>query len=1028
MHPDGWHQFFAATASGGLWKTNNAGATWKPVFDNEGSYSIGVVEIDPANPSVVWVGTGENNSQRSVAYGDGVYKSVDGGHSWKNVGLGDSEHIGDIAIHPENSAWVYVAAQGPLWNAGGDRGVYRSKDAGGNWERVLDVDEHTGANNVLVHPGRPELVLASTYQRRRHVWTLINGGPGSGVHRSTDGGDTWTKVTAGLPPNDMGRIGLAYAPSSPHVVYAIIETDDEHEGLYRSTDFGASWEKRSGYMASSPQYYNELVIDPRNPDRVYSMDTFMRVSEDGGKNFQRVGGAHKHVDEHALFIDPANTDHLITGNDGGIYESWDRGANWRFMQNLPITQFYRATPDNAEPFYNVYGGTQDNSSLGAPSRTTFSYGIANHDWVFTLGGDGFKTQIDPTNSDTVYSQLQHGVLARFDKRSFERVILTPMPGAEENNFKWNWNSAFIISPHSPSRLYFAAEKLFVSDDGGNQWRAVSPDLTRQLDRNTLEVMDRVWSLDAVAKNNSTSMYGSIISLAESPLVAGLLYAGTDDGLIHVSEDGGANWRREEKFGRVPEMSYVGDLAASLHTPDRVYATFDNHKRGDFAPYVYRSDDRGRDWTLISGDLPERGTVHTLVEDHVDPNLLFVGTEFGVFFTQNGGEQWVELTGGMPTIAVRDLEIQRRESDLVLGTFGRGIRILDDYSPLRVAAATVRGAEAYLFEVKPTWLYAEDDYYGYGPKGFLGETFFTAPNPPFGAVFTYHLADGLKSLKKSRREAERKRQKDGEDNPYPNRARLAEEAAEDEPAIEFSIHRGDGTLIRRITGPTGKGIHRVAWDLRLPPPDPVDLAPPGFRAPWDNEPSGPLVAPGTYTVQMYKRQGGTRAALGEPRNFDLRALNRGQFQASSLDRHGEQMAAANQLAREVGAAQATLAELNDRVAHLKVALRDAEGDSQALYADLKTTEGTLDDLAKAINGDGVAARMAEPRPMSLTGRLGMFQFAHWDALAAITDNQRDSLAVVREQVNQVTVTLNQARTALDAIDQALGTTAPWTPGR
>ena len=441
MHPGAWQRFYAGTAFGGLWKTDNGGITWQPIFENEGSYSIGVVELDPNDPDTVWVGTGENNAQRSVAFGDGVYKSVDGGKSWTNTGLETSEHIGSIVIDPRDSNTVYVAAQGPLWNAGGERGVYKTVDGGKNWERVLEIDEHTGANEVLMHRDNPDMLLASTWQRRRHVWTLINGGPGSGVHRSTDGGETWTEITAGLPGEDMGRIGLALAPSRSDTVYAIIETDDEGEGVYRSTDFGASWEKRSSYVAGSPQYYNELVVDPSDPDRVYSMDTFMHVSSDGGRNFERVGSAHKHVDEHALWINPENPDHLITGNDGGIYDSFDGGANWRHVENLPITQFYRATPDNAEPFYNVYGGTQDNATLGAPSRTTKTQGIANSDWFVTIGGDGFKTQIDPNNPDIVYSQLQYGMLARFDKAKRGTRADHAHAGADENNYKWNWNSA-----------------------------------------------------------------------------------------------------------------------------------------------------------------------------------------------------------------------------------------------------------------------------------------------------------------------------------------------------------------------------------------------------------------------------------------------------------------------------------------------------------------------------------------------------------------------------------------------------------
>lgn len=1028
MHPDGWHRFYAATASGGLWRTDNGGITWKPIFDGEASYSLGVVELDPNNPDVVWVGSGENNSQRSVAYGDGVYKSVDGGQSWKNVGLKDSEHIGMISIDPRDSNVVYVASQGPLWNAGGDRGVYKTIDGGETWNQVLAIDEHTGVSEVLIHPDRPDNLLASAYQRRRHVWTLINGGPGSGIHRSTDGGETWMEVTAGLPKNDMGRIGITYSPANPDVVYAIIETDDEDEGFYRSTDFGASWEKRSDYSAGSPQYYNELVADPVNPDRVYSMDTFLQVSNDGGKSWNRVGVDHKHVDEHALWIDPAHTDHLITGNDGGIYESWDGGANWRHVRNLPITQFYRATPDNAMPFYNVYGGTQDNNTLGAPSRTTTNYGIANHDWTFTLGGDGFKTQVDPTNPDIVYSQLQYGILARFDRQSYERVLITPMPESGEDNYKWNWNSAFIISPHDPKRLYFAAEKIFRSDDGGNSWRPFSPDLTRQLDRNQLEVMGRIWSVNAVAKNDSTSIYGSVISLAESPLEEGLIFAGTDDGLIQVSENDGETWQRRDSFGKVPEMSYVSDVAASMHNANVVYATFDNHKRGDFLPYVLRSNDRGKSWKSIAGDLPERGSVHTIVEDHVDPNLLFVGTEFGVYFTQDGGGKWTEITGNMPTIAVRDLEIQRRENDLVMGTFGRGIRIIDDYSPLRTSSQSIADAESTLFEIRNPWLYVEDDVWVYGPKGSQGVTYFTADNPPFGAVFSYYLRDGYKSAKDIRREAERKRAESGEDNPYPTWDALRAEARQEAASVIFVVSDSNGNEVRTITGQSGKGFHRTAWDLRAPAPDPVSLEAPGFRPPWASEPRGPLVAPGEYSVSMMVREDGSIRPLAGPQTFTVRTLPRGQFRPESPDAHAQEMAQASNLIRAANGAGRSHGELMVRVNHLRVALRDTPGVSEQMESQLRDVERRMQDMAIALNGDSVVAGANEPTPMSISGRAGMFQFAQWDALAAVTDNQRQSLEILRSELAPVLEGLRQADASLSAIESEIAERGPWTPGQ
>ncbi|MEO1221426.1 MAG: glycosyl hydrolase, partial [Pseudomonadota bacterium] len=589
----GHHHYIVATASGGLWVTKDAGTTWTPMFDREGSYSIGVVEIAPSDESTIWVGTGENNAQRSVAFGDGVYKSTDGGKTWKNMGLKDSGHISQIWINPEDASHVLVAAQGPLWSAGGDRGLYRTTDGGENWELILEVDEHTGINEFVVHPDNYDLITASSYQRRRHVWVLINGGPGSGIHRSSDGGETWSEVKAGLPSkDDMGRIGIAMAPSAPNILYAIIEAQDDEKGVYRSTDFGQNWNKRSSHMTTSPQYYNEIVVDPNNPDVLYSLDTFSKRSTDGGKTFANMSNATRHVDDHALWIDPKNTAHMIIGGDGGVYESWDGGQKWRHFQNLPIVQFYRIQPDNDLPFYNVCGGTQDNNSLCGPSRTTLTHGITNSDWHIVLGGDGYKPQIDPRDPDLVYAQYQYGGLARYDRRTQERVFLTPQPEPGEPAYKWNWNTPVLISPHNPDRIYYAAEYLFASNDRGNSWEKISPDLTRQIDRNALEVMGRVWSVDAIAKNDSTSIYGAAIALSESPLVEGLIYVGTDDGVISVTENNGTNWRRLLSVRGVPEMTLVEDIVASNHNADVAYAVFDNHKRGDDAPYLYRTSDRG----------------------------------------------------------------------------------------------------------------------------------------------------------------------------------------------------------------------------------------------------------------------------------------------------------------------------------------------------------------------------------------------------------------------------------------------------
>ena len=1026
FHPDQWQVHYVAFASGNLWKTENNGITWTPVFENESSYSIGVVELDPSNPNTVWVGSGENNSQRSVAFGDGVYRSLDGGKSWKNMGLKDSGHISMIRIHPEDSNTVWVAAQGPLWNSGGDRGLYKTIDGGGTWERLLEIDEDTGVNEFVIDPANPDTLVASSYQRRRHVWTLINGGPGSGIHKTGDGGKTWRKISKGLPEGDLGRIGLAAAPTAPGTLYAIIEADDEGKGVYRSTDFGESWEKRSNHMTSSPQYYNELYVDPNDADVIYSVDTFTHRSEDGGKTWNRISIKNRHVDDHALWIDPDNSSHLYIGGDGGVYETWDRGETWRHVRNLPVTQFYRGTPDNDAPFYNVCGGTQDNFTLCGPSRTTYTDGISNADWWIAQFGDGFKAQIDPTDANIVYAQYQYGGLVRFDRVTGERLAITPQPGADENNYKWNWNAPLIISPHDSSRLYYGSERLFRSDDRGESWVAVSGDLSRRVDRNQLEVMGRVWSVDAIAKNMSTSMYGSLIAVDESPLVEGLLYAGTDDGLIHVSEDGGQNWRRQESFKGVPDMSLVEDIIASHHDSNVAYAVFDNHKRGDHKPYVMKTVDRGVSWELIVDGLPVRGTAHTVIEDHVDPALLFTGTEFGLFFSTDGGRNWHELTG-LPTISVRDLEIQRREGDLVVTTFGRGFYILDDYSPLRTPESDLESG-ATLFPVRDTWLFNPDSRRGWGGKGDWGTGRYVAENPPHGAVFSYYLAEELQSLKDRRRSEEKKRAEKGEDNPYPSWDELRREDREEAPSVTLTVRDARGNVVQRIKGPAGKGFHRVAWNMRYPAPDPVDLDPPATRAPWEGEPKGPMVLPGTYSVTLSQRLEGQLSDFGV-REFVLKPLYSGGLVAEDRASVLEFQAKTAELLRAVMGANRAAAEIETRIKHLLQAVEDTPGATEQQAIAVRALNARMQDLQQQLGGDRTVSSRAEPVPMSLTARVRVIAGGSWESQSAVTGNYRDSFEIAASQFPEVLADLKAIAADLATLEAELEAEgAPWTPAR
>jgi photosystem II stability/assembly factor-like uncharacterized protein len=950
VDPDDRAKYYVAVASGGVWKTVNAGTTFTPVFDNENSFSIGAIALDPKNSATVWVGTGEYNSQRSVAYGDGVYRSDDGGKSWKNVGLKTSEHIGRITIDPRDSNVVYVAAQGPLWSAGGERGLYKTTDGGKTWKQTITISENTGVTDVVIDPSNPDTIYAASWQRRRHFYTLVNGGPESAIYKSTDAGATWTKLKSGLPPGDLGRIGLSISPADTDVVYATIEATGTSGGIFRSGDRGATWERMSPNHAIG-LYYGQIIADPKAVDRVYIPNTIFQVSDDGGRTQKPLGERLKHVDNHTIWIDPKNTDYYLVGCDGGIYESFDRGANWNFKANLPVAQFYDVTVDNSAPFYNVYGGTQDNNSLGGPARTRNAAGISNSDWFVTNGGDGFRSQVDPQDPNTIYSESQNGGLVRFDKRTGERVDIAPFPERDEEAERTNWDTPFIISPHLHTRLYFAGHQLFVSDNKGDDWRRISGDLTRKLDRNALPVMGKIWGPDAIAKNQSTALYGNASALAESPVKENLIYVGTDDGLIQITEDGGKNWRKIEKFPGVPDMSYVSRIFASQHDASTVYAAFNNHQNGDFKPYLLKSTDTGRTWTSVAGNLPARGSLYAIAEDFVNPRLLFVGTEFGFFFSIDGGAKWIQMKGNLPTIAVRDIALQKQENDLVLATFGRGFYVLDNYAPLRQISSEALNQNSALFPVKNALMYIRSN----APfTGFQGASFYLAPNPPYGATFTYYLKEAPKTLKQKRQEAEREADKRKQPFHYPTIEELRAETEEESSALLFTITDADSKIVRRISAPAAQGIQRVTWDFRTAPPS-IPATPPqlpaGLVLPegFSIGPQGQLVMPGKYTVTTELRAGGTVTALPGSQTFEVTVEGRERMTAEERAALADFQRKISALQRSVGGALDVATASKTRINLLKRSAQEAPAQNKNLVEEAKALDAKINDILNDLRG-------------------------------------------------------------------------------
>ncbi|WP_222984193.1 WD40/YVTN/BNR-like repeat-containing protein [Flagellimonas meishanensis] len=1025
IHPNDENVWYVAVGSGGVWKTTNAGVTWKPIFDDQPSYSIGCVTIDPNNPNTVWVGTGENVGGRHVGFGDGIYVSHDEGKTWKNMGLKASEHISKIIVHPSNSKIIWVAVQGPLWAKGGDRGLYKSADGGETWKKTLGDNEWTGVTDLVIDHTDPEVLYAATWDRHRTVAAYLGGGPGSGIHKSTDGGETWTKLTNGIPKSNIGKIGLAISPFNNETVYAAIELDRKKGGVYMSANRGGSWTKQSDAVSggTGPHYYQELYASPHQEGRLYLMSNVVQVSDDDGKHFEFMNEEKKHVDSHAMAFKPSDPDYVLFGTDGGLYESFDLTETWRHFGNLPLTQYYKIAVDDAAPFYNIYGGTQDNGSHGAPSRTLSKAGILNSDWWITLGADGHQSATEPGNPDITYGEFQQGWLWRVDQTTGETVFIQPQSKAGDPHERFNWDAPILVSPHNPTRLYFASYRVWKSENRGDDWTAISSDLTRNEERLALPIMGRQQSWDNAWDVDAMSNYNTITSLAESPVQEGLIYAGTDDGILQVTEDGGENWRKIMlgTIKGVPNRAFVNDVRADLNDASTVYLVLDNHKEGDLKPYVLKSTDKGRTWNFINGNLPKTLLTWRIVQDHKKSNLLFLATEFGIYFTNNGGGNWTKLDGGLPTISFRDITIQRREDDLVVGSFGRGIYILDDIAPIR-DFDTNTTKEPTLFRVKPTYWYIEkDEVYGQGHAQYA------AKNPPFGAVFTYYLPEKLKDLKELRTEKEKELNKQNNNIPFPGWDALENETNQEKPTVVLMVKDSNGKVVNTVDGTNQKGFNRVAWNLSHADRKGVPLK--STVGDQDFFASPYLATPGTYSVELYQRVDGALKQLSSAQTFEVKPLQKGALPSKPITEIDAFRTEFQQFQQDLMATNTTLEKNLTKIDAMGRALDEALAPTAELSNRIFNTKSRLLALNAQMNGNPAKNEIGERNP-PLPQDGNFIGFVALGNTYGPTGNQKAALNRADNQLQEIKkelgVLVNSTIPALEASLKAAG--APWIEGQ
>ena len=933
--------FYLGTASGGLWKTEDHGTSWTPLFDDQPTSSIGDVTIDQANPNLVWVGTGEPQNRQSSPWGNGVYKSMDGGENWAHMGLEETKHIARVLIHPRNPDVVYVAAVGDLWGPSSERGVFRTTDGGQTWENVLFIDEDTGAIDLAMDPDDPMTLFAAMYQRRRTGWGFNGGGPGSGLYRTMDGGANWAELTEGLPEGDKGRIGVDIFRQDGNVVYALIEADlrsasqgfgggggSSESGIFRSTDRGSTWEKMSD-TNPRPMYYSRVEIDPSNSDRIYVLGSALMVSDDAGKTFRSDGATQIHVDHHALWINPKDPDHLILGSDGGVSASWDGTGHWRMFDNLALGQFYTISYDMRDP-YAVCGGLQDNNPWCGPSNTRSFHGIRNQDWYETAYGDGFWTVVDPTDSTIVFSESQGGNMNRYDLITGEKTPMRPITGPRENGdtakaYRFNWNAPLLISQHDPATIYLGGNYLMRSRDRGMSWEEVGGvDLTKQIDRAELEIMGVPGSEPMMSINDGTSTYGNLTTLAESRFTPDVIYAGTDDGNFQVTMDGGDTWENVvDRIPGLPERTYVSRVAPSAHAEGRIYATFDGHRNGDYSAYVYVSENYGKDWNRIDDGLPHGWSVNVITEHHRAPNLLFVGNEIGVYFSIDRGESWTQLKNNLPVVPVDDIAIHPRENDLILGTHGRSAWIMADVAPLEHLSQSVMAQPGHVFPLKATVMWAQ-----MGDWPFYGATY-SAPNPPRATPIRYYVRD---------------------------------EGAEEH---DFSVEITDssGATVRTFDGPAEPGVNEILWDWRHDAPYEARAGEGGGggRGRGGGTPQGPIVMPGQYTVTLHVGEDDFSSTM------EIQADPRRSMTVADRQARQDALMSLNQLAAPLFEVTQAAQRLTDQMEEAESLLEEYEGGSEALTETLVEIQEELEavrtglDEARAWAGVGGAIQGSSTLP-------------------------------------------------------------------